>query len=394
MPPCLHLTPATSGSAGRNQPHRPAPTAEPARWGLQRRPRLPAQPRERGGRGTRCSARRAWPGVTGARSVPHPFPCTHLSATDLLETVNGIVGARCPCQRLLETRCPRRCPPQLSASGPQTSGSPEGVTRPEDARERPTVLWLTCPPRPRLCAGVPPPGAGKISGCLPPRCAGRSRPPGSYGVAGPPRPSRRRGRPPARAPPPHRPGWAEDQPRPRPRPRPGTRQPVGGAGQRPAAGATLHPPGVSSIPGPRAPGSGDISGPRSCCRPETVVSQRNQPRRPCYLRPHPQGGPLLCGLHRPLPLGPPFPCRPPWGLLPAESNAEQGRPVTNLNSNPSPLGRPCPCSTWRAPDPVPGPLGPQAPDGRPGPSVAPCAAPSLGAVSRRDRRALPVAREL
>lgn len=63
------------------------------------------------------------------------------------------------------------------------------------------------------------PGASgrNTSGPLPSRCAGRSRPPGSYGVSRPPRPSRRRGRPPALAPPPHRPGWAEDQPRPRPR---------------------------------------------------------------------------------------------------------------------------------------------------------------------------------
>nr|XP_025723335.1 basic salivary proline-rich protein 1-like [Callorhinus ursinus] len=246
-------------------------------------------------------------------------------------------------------------------------GSPEGVTRPEDARERLTVLWLTCPPWPRLCAGVPPPGAGKIFGWLPSRCAGRSRPAGSYGAASPPRPSRRRGRPPAPAPPPYRPGWAEDQPRQRPRPRPETRQPVGGGGQRPEAGATLHPPGVSSIPEPRARGSGDISGAQEL----------------------------------PVRDGPPFPCRPPWGLLPAESNAEQGRPVRNLKSNPSPLGRSLSCSTWRAPDPsrgssgpVPGPLGPQAPDGRPGPSVAPCAAPELDAVSRRGRPTLPVAPKL
>lgn len=235
----------------------------------------------------------------------------------------------------------------------------------------------------------------KTSGPLPSRCAGRSRPPGSYGVSRPPRPSRRRGRPPALAPPSHRPGWAEDQPRPRPPSPPADptawRWPAAGGGcqlftrRESAASQGLRRVGAGTPPGPRSR------------RTETAGSRRNQPRRPCYPRPHPRGcsllrgvclgargsarhwatemprgaagdegaawrarwerrwgarserdppipsppAPLLRGpfspavrLHRPLP-------RPaPWGLLPAESSPEQGRLVTNLNSNLAPLGRP------------------------------------------------------
>lgn len=177
----------------------------------------------------------------------------------------------------------------------QTSGSAEAVAHPEDAREQLTALWLTCPPRPRLCAGVPLRGAGKTSGWLPSRCAGRSRPPGSYESRARPAPPAVGGARPPWLRPRTAPGGRRTSPRRAPAPAPGTRQPGGGGGQRCAAGATLHPPGVSRIPGPRTRGFGDTSGARA--------SQNRDggfPAAPALasllLSPAPRGCPLLRGV--------------------------------------------------------------------------------------------------
>lgn len=271
----------------------------------------------------------------------------------------------------------------------QTSGSAEAVARPEDAQERLTALWLTCPPRPRLCAGVPPPGAGKTSGWLPSRCAGRSRPPGSYESRARPAPPAVGGARPPWLRPRTAPGGRRTSPSRAPAPAPGTRQPGGGGGQRCAVGATLHPPGVSRNPWPRTRGFGDTSGaresqnqdggflaepalaslllspaPRGCLLPRGVSfgapgSTRGwateMPRRSSWRERERGGGRAgyragargLNGAFRSPPspaaaqtLLPSLPRRAPRELLPAESSAEQGRPVSNLNSNSAPLGRP------------------------------------------------------
>lgn len=88
--------------------------------------------------------------------------------------------------------------------------------------------------------------------------------------------------------------------------------------------------------------------------------------------------------------------RPGGFSQPSLARSTGGRWRTSTQTRPR-WGDPCPCSTWRAPNLAQGslgPLGPQAPDGRPGPSVAPCAVPSLDAVFRRCRCAFPAAREL
>lgn len=235
-----HKGQSTPGAGALGTPATTAPSRAAQRAG---------RPRDQG---TRRSARRTRPGLTGAQSVPHPFPCTPLSATGLPKTVSGIVGARCPCQRLLETRCPRRCPPQPGASGPPTSGSAEGAQRPEDARARLAWLSLTCPPWPHLCAGVPAPAAAiPPARSLPAALGGRGLRALMVSRARPAPPAVGGARPPWLRPR-TAPGGRRTSPGRAPGPRSRTRQP--GGGQRPAAGAKFR-----SIPGPPTRGSGDTS---------------------------------------------------------------------------------------------------------------------------------------